>query len=122
MDRIELRRECRRQAASGRLGSNHPSCVCGESDWRCLQLKPRRLNDVEGDPTVICRNCRHKQRRIPKSPRIKPKKGFCVVCIEDDLRCLELHHIAGRTFADDVVVVCCNCHGKLSDMQKDHPQ
>jgi hypothetical protein len=34
---------------------------------------------------------------------------------------LERHHIAGRTFGDENVPVCRNCHRKLSDLQKDHP-
>jgi hypothetical protein len=45
----------------------------------------------------------------------------CVRCGLDDVRCLEVHHIAGRKFGDATVVVCRNCHRILSDDQKDHP-
>jgi hypothetical protein len=43
----------------------------------------------------------------------------CTVCGEADIRCLEAHHFAGR--CDDAqVIVCANCHCKLSDMQYDN--
>jgi hypothetical protein len=41
-------------------------------------------------------------------------------CPCDDPLALELHHIAGQAFGDDTVIVCRNCHGRLSDYQKDH--
>ena len=46
----------------------------------------------------------------------------CVFCGEDDWRCLEQHHIAGKAYGDDVCNICRNCHRKLSDDQKDHPK
>jgi hypothetical protein len=115
-------RAARQQLALERLGSDNPGCGCGETDPRCLQLAPCPSDDTDGDPLVICANCRHKQRPLPKSINAKTRGKFCIVCLEKDPRCLELHHIAGRQFADEVVVVCCNCHRKLSDMQKDHDQ
>lgn len=45
----------------------------------------------------------------------------CVLCGESDTRCLERHHVAGQHFANTLVVVCRNCHRKLSDDQRDHP-
>lgn len=43
----------------------------------------------------------------------------CTVCGEADIRCLEAHHFAGR--CDEAqIVVCANCHCKLSDMQYDN--
>lgn len=69
MDDKDRERERRRQAALDRLGTDHPRCViCGETDWRVL----------------------------------------------------ELHHIAGRAHDKTTVIVCRNCHRKLSDAQKDH--
>ena len=44
----------------------------------------------------------------------------CINCPEADVRCLEAHHIAGK-YDDTVVIVCRNCHRKLSDAQLDHP-
>ncbi len=46
----------------------------------------------------------------------------CIECGLDDVRCLEAHHIAGRTFDDATLIVCRNHHRILSDDQKDHPQ
>jgi len=43
------------------------------------------------------------------------------ICGEDNPHCLELHHIAGQAYGDDLCTVCRNCHRKLSDDQKDHP-
>jgi DNA-directed RNA polymerase subunit RPC12/RpoP len=54
--------------------------------------------------------------------RLGVRAARCPYCGEADPRCLELHHIAGRKFADDLVPVCRNCHRKLSDMQRDHPR
>lgn len=45
----------------------------------------------------------------------------CFCCPEADPRCLELHHIAGQAHHGDLVAVCRNCHRKLSDSQRDHP-
>jgi HNH endonuclease len=39
----------------------------------------------------------------------------CVICGEPNPRCLELHHIAGRAYSEDVVPVCRNCHRKITD-------
>jgi hypothetical protein len=46
----------------------------------------------------------------------------CIRCGENYAHCLEEHHIAGRAMHDDVVIMCRNCHRKLSETQKDHPQ
>jgi len=39
----------------------------------------------------------------------------CVLCPEDDWRCLERHHLAGRAFDELTIVLCRNCHRKQSD-------
>lgn len=59
-----------------------------------------------------------RQRAIQRLGRNNPR---CVRCGEDDPLCLELHHIAGQAFDDTTVIQCRNCHRKLSDMQRDHP-
>ena len=46
----------------------------------------------------------------------------CVICGEDHVHCLELHHVAGQAYGDDLCIICRNCHRKLSDDQKDHPK
>ena len=60
-----------------------------------------------------------KQKRLEALGSNHP---VCVICGEGDWRCLELHHIAGQAYGDELVPVCRNCHRKLSDDQKDHPQ
>ena len=60
-----------------------------------------------------------KQKRLEKLGTNNP---VCVVCGESDWRCLEEHHIAGQAYGDELSIVCRNCHRKLSDEQKDHPQ
>ena len=61
---------------------------------------------------------RRKQKALERLESDHPR---CVHCGEDDWRCLEAHHIAGRAYDEACVVVCRNCHRKLSDAQKDHP-
>lgn len=60
-----------------------------------------------------------KQKRLERFGTNHP---VCVNCGEDDDRCLELHHIAGRAHSEDTVILCRNCHRKVSDDQKDHPR
>jgi hypothetical protein len=52
--------------------------------------------------------------------RLGTHEPRCVICGETDPRCLEKHHIAGRPYLDDTVIVCRNDHRKLSDDQLDH--
>jgi hypothetical protein len=60
-----------------------------------------------------------KQRRLLRMGTNHP---FCPGCGWRDWRSFEGHHIAGESYSKKVVVfVCRNCHGLLSDMQKDQP-
>ena len=59
-----------------------------------------------------------KQRALQRLGTRNPR---CVVCGEEDWIVLELHHVAGRKFSDEMVILCANCHRKASDLQKDHP-
>ena len=52
--------------------------------------------------------------------RLGTRNPVCVGCGEADPYCLELHHAAGRKHDDDVVIVCRNCHRKLTAKQRDH--
>lgn len=64
-----------------------------------------------------------KERRKQKAlERLSTNNPHCVLCGETDWSCLELHHIAGKAFDRSLSIVCRNCHRKLSNMQKDHPQ
>jgi hypothetical protein len=51
--------------------------------------------------------------------RLGTRNPVCVCCGEKDPFCLELHHIAGRQNHDEVVIVCRNCHRKLTNEQHD---
>src|SRR4051812_2045366 len=60
-----------------------------------------------------------KQRRLG---RIGINNPFCPICGWRDWRSFEGHHIAGEGYSKKVIIfVCRNCHGVLSDMQKDQP-
>ncbi len=60
-----------------------------------------------------------KQKRLETLGTNHP---VCIICGEDDWRCLEEHHVAGQAYADDLSIICRNCHRKLSDDQKNHPE
>ena len=60
-------------------------------------------------------------RRERAKERLHVKNPRCVHCGENDPLVLERHHVAGRPYDETTVVLCRNCHRKLSDDQKDHP-
>ena len=68
---------------------------------------------------------RRKQRRLERlgchnHSDLAPRHG----CSGDrDWRCLELHHIAdhGCDPKSATVILCANCHRKVTDAQKSHP-
>jgi hypothetical protein len=61
------------------------------------------------------------RRRQARLERLRCNDPVCLFCPENDPACLEIHHLAGETFGDDTIIVCRNCHRKLSDKQQDHP-
>lgn len=69
------------------------------------------------DKIELAREAR-KQNRLERFGTNTPR---CGVCGEADDRCLEAHHVAGRKHDDITVLVCWNCHRKVSDDQKDYP-
>lgn len=62
---------------------------------------------------------RRTQQRLE---RLGTNTPSCVACGTDDVRCLEAHHVAGRLFDPLTCVLCANCHRKVTDDQKDHPE
>jgi hypothetical protein len=60
-------------------------------------------------------------RRQTRLERLGSNNPTCLFCPENAPCCLELHHLSGITFGDERVVVCRNCHRKLSEKQKEHP-
>ncbi len=61
------------------------------------------------------------KRRQDRLEKLGTQHPACALCGERDERCLERHHIAGRKFGAETVILCRNCHRKASDGQKDHP-
>lgn len=61
---------------------------------------------------------RRRQRALERLGTDDPR---CVSCGEGDWRCLEFHHLSGHAYGEEGVVMCRNCHRKVSDSQKDHP-
>ena len=59
--------------------------------------------------------------RRQQATRRVGSNSSCCVCGENDPRCIELHHIAGQHFDDQLAPVCRNCHRKVTDDQKGHP-
>lgn len=67
----------------------------------------------------------NKTKEVRKQKRLETlgsNHPVCIECGENDWRCLEQHHIAGRAYDETVCNICYNCHRKLSDDQKDHPK
>jgi hypothetical protein len=69
------------------------------------------------DDKELAREAR-KQRRLETLGTNEPR---CGACGEGDDRTLEAHHVAGRKCDPSTVIVCRNCHRKVSDDQEDHP-
>jgi hypothetical protein len=59
-----------------------------------------------------------KQRRLEALGTNEP---VCGTCGESDWRCFELHHVAGQHHDETTVLLCFNCHRKVSDDQKSLP-
>ncbi|WP_336490663.1 HNH endonuclease [Methylobacterium nigriterrae] len=62
---------------------------------------------------------RRRQRALERLGTNDPR---CACCGETHHACFEAHHIAGRRHDPVTVPLCCNCHRKVTDDQKDHPQ
>jgi hypothetical protein len=53
--------EIRKQRRLEKLGTNDPRCViCGERDWRCLELHHIADHGKDAQTVVVCRNCHRK--------------------------------------------------------------
>jgi hypothetical protein len=69
------------------------------------------------DDKELAREAR-KQRRLETLGTNEPR---CGACGEGDDRTLEAHHVAGRKCDPSTVIMCRNCHRKVTDDQEDHP-
>jgi hypothetical protein len=67
MDDYEKEQERRKQKALERLGTNNPVCVlCGETDWRCLELHHIAGKPFDGALVIVCRNWHRKLSDMQK--------------------------------------------------------
>ena len=58
MNKDELARETRKQRRLEILGTNDPlCCLCGQRDWRCLELHHPSDHGRDGTLVTVCRNC-----------------------------------------------------------------
>jgi hypothetical protein len=62
------------------------------------------------------------KRKLRAQERLGTDNPRCCICPEDNPHCLERHHIAGQAYGSDTIIVCRNCHRKLTDLQNDHPK
>jgi hypothetical protein len=83
--------------------------------------KSIELSFSEQGITVTDKEYEKERRRQARLERLGSDNPKCLFCDEDEPSCLERHHIGGMAFGDECVIVCRNCHRKLSDKQKDHP-
>jgi len=60
-------------------------------------------------------------RRQRRLERLGCNDPHCGMCGENDDRALEAHHVAGRKHDPATVILCRNCHRKVSDDQRDRP-
>ena len=64
--------EIRKQKRLEKLGSNNPVCtVCGETDWRCLELHHIAGKDHGEELAIVCRNC---HRKLSDTQKDYPQK------------------------------------------------
>ncbi len=47
----------------------------------------------------------------------RPKLNYCEICGHSDKK-LEVHHIRGKKYGNEVITVCVKCHKTLTDNQR----
>ena len=104
MDENDADYETRRQQAFARLGSDDPRCVvCGEDDWRCLELHHLAGQAYDDQLVILCRNCHRKQsapwtnEKSPAKPPMMEVIGHWLAGLVALLRQLAMK---GQAFAD----------------------
>lgn len=61
-------------------------------------------------------------RRRKACERLGSEAPQCILGNKADVHALQLHHVAGKDFDNDTVVLCNNHHAPVGDGQKDHPE
>jgi hypothetical protein len=64
----------------------------------------------------------YERRKQSALERLGTNNPRCICCNEDSWECLELHHMGGKKNSEFTVIICRNCHRKLSNLQKAHPK
>jgi hypothetical protein len=91
----ERERERRKQRRLEKLGTNNPRCpLCGETDWRCMEVHHVAGQARDSVTVTICANCHRKrtdeQKDHPSAgPRCDPlldKIGHFLLALADLLR------------------------------------
>ena len=80
----------------------YAACRCGEYRLGALRL----VNNV-----VSCHCCADYRHR----------KGLCISCFGFQ-RPIEWHHTAGKEYSGATVPLCLNCHGAISERQREWPR
>jgi len=109
-----------------RLGVSSVDCACGESNPACFL--PDSLFGIKSGLKAqgTCANCDLKklailkpiilQERITKLEKYGLKNCRCI-CGESHPLCLDVEHVDGRKFSDEVYALCRNCHLKRTARQ-----
>jgi hypothetical protein len=59
-------------------------------------------------------------RRRRACERLGTDKPSCMLCEQTDPFVIELHHVAGRKYHDEMIPACLNHHAQASELAKDH--
>jgi hypothetical protein len=123
-----MRSERLRLETCSKLGTNHPTCTfCPEDHWRAFD--PVRQSLV-ADAALICVYCDVMREAKSFDPILATKrmgllrrhamgKPRCAVCQRSFWRCLELHHLAGRSSGAEQIILCVSCHRKYDPLWGD---
>lgn len=60
-------------------------------------------------------------RKLRRCEQLGTNEPHCGMCGETNWRCIELHHVADHGCDETTVLLCANCHKKMSDAQRDQP-
>ena len=67
MTNDKFRSERRKQTRLEKLGTNEPRCgVCGENDWRCMELHHDAGQKNDPRTVIACANCHRKVTDMQK--------------------------------------------------------
>jgi hypothetical protein len=57
---------------------------------------------------------KREERKLRRLEKLGTNEPVCGMCSESAWECLELHHVAGQHHDDTTVILCRNCHRKVS--------